>query len=328
MVKIGIVDTMFSRVNMGEIAIDELKEKFPDVEFIRRTVPGVKDLPVECKKLLTGPIEQSSMVHGTKHRSIGNRKLETAHNPKPKTEDSVCDSCIALGMVGGAPVDQVCAHEASMGIQQVKLLTNKHIIEVFVHENEAWSGKEFFEIADNRIRKHVQNVVWLVTDPEKLVGNAGKGIRQGKEDEGSVDKEDKTIGLALVVSEFNDEITEGMKEKALETINKTQNTEHRTTVHVAGVFEMPLVVKKLLADKSVDAVVTLGAVIKGETAHDEVIVKNVAAKLSELSLEFNKPVTLGIIGHDAEYDSAEERAGEYAERAVKAAVNLVKVLRK
>jgi 6,7-dimethyl-8-ribityllumazine synthase len=79
---------------------------------------------------------------------------------------------------------------------------------------------------------------------------------------------------------------------------------------------------------SVDAVVALGAVVKGETAHDEVIVKSAARALGDLSLEFRKPVGFGIIGHDAEYDLAEERADEYAERAVKAAIGLVMVLRK
>ena len=122
MAKIGIVDTMFSRVDMGAMAIDEIRKTYPDVELVRRTVPGVKDLPVECRRLL----------------------------------DSGCDSCMALGMVGGAPVDQVCAHEASEGIQQAKLLTGKHIIEVFVHENEAWSEKEFYGICENRARKHAQ----------------------------------------------------------------------------------------------------------------------------------------------------------------------------
>jgi riboflavin synthase len=297
--KIGIVDTMFSRVNMGEIAIDELKKNFLDVEYVRRTVPGVKDLPVECKKL-----------------------LETGDG-EPET---VCDSVMALGMVGGAPIDTVCAHEASQGIQQVKLLTNKHVIEVFVHENEAWSEKEFFEIVDNRVRKHVENAVWIVDDPEKLIKRAGLGIRQGKENEGPVSKEDKAITLALVVSRFNDEITDQMEEKAVEAIAQ-MDAKLNTTIHVSGAYEMPIVVKKLLGDKSVDAVVTLGAVIKGETAHDEVIVKQVAAKLSDLSLEFNKPVTLGIIGHDAEYEAAEERADQYAERAVEAAIKLVRVLR-
>lgn len=297
--KIGIVDTMFARVDMGAMAIDEIEKNYPDVEIVRRTVPGVKDLPVECKKLL----------------ETGNGQPETA-----------CESAMAIGMVGGAPVDQVCAHEASQGIQQVKLLTNKHIIEVFVHENEAWSEKEFFDICDNRVRKHAHNAVLLVTDPEKLIENAGKGVRQGKKDEGPVSIKEKRTSIALVVSEFNSDITERMEEKALEAIAE-QDAKLETTVKVAGCFEIPLAAKKLLMDKSVDAVVTLGAVVKGDTAHDEVIVKNVAKTLQDLSLEFNKPIGLGIIGHDVEYDAAEERADDYAERAVKAVVKLSKVLR-
>jgi len=293
MVKIGIVDTMFSRVDMGAMAIDEIRKNYPDIEIVRRTVPGVKDLPVECKKLLDGG----------------------------------CASAMALGMVGGAPIDSVCGHEASLGIQQAKLMTNKHIIEVFVHENEAWSEKEFLEICENRVRKHAHNAVLIVTRPETLTQNAGLGIRQGKEDEGPVEQsEQKDIWIALVVSEFNPEITGRMEEKATETI-KTQNAKLKTTLRVAGAFEIPLAAKKLLMDKSIDAVVALGAVVKGDTAHDEVIVKNTARALQDLSLEFRKPVGLGIIGHDAEYDAAKARAQEYAERAVKAAVDLAKSLR-
>ena len=293
MAKIGIVDTMFSRVDMGAMAIDEIKKGYPGVELLRRTVPGVKDLPVECKRLL----------------------------------DSGCDSCMAIGMVGGAPVDQVCAHEASMGIQQVKLLTNKHVIEVFVHENEAWSGKEFFGICENRVRKHAHNAVLLVTKPEELTKLAGKGVRQGKEDEGPVESEGRTVRVAIVVSEFNREITDAMEDKALETIKELDGAEFAGKISVAGAFEIPLAVKKLLMDKNVDAVVALGAVVKGDTGHDEVIVKNAARQLGDLALEYRKPVGLGIIGHDAEYDAAEERAEDYAGRAVKAAVELGKVLR-
>lgn len=290
--KLGIVDTMFARVNMGEMAIDEIKKNYPDVEIIRRTVPGVKDLPVECKKLL----------------------------------DEGCDSCMALGMVGGAPVDAVCAHEGSLGIQQAKLLTGKHIIEVFVHENEAWSEKEFFEICDNRTRKHAHNAVLLVTNPEKLIESAGKGVRQGKEDEGTVSLEEGKTGIAFVVSKFNDEMTDRMFQQAKETA-KECDAEITNTIFVNGSLEIPLAAKKLLMDKKNDCVVVLGAVVKGETAHDEVIVKTTANRISALSLEFRKPIGFGIIGFDADWDTADERAEEYAKRAVKSAVELSEVLR-
>jgi riboflavin synthase len=290
--KLGIVDTMFARVNMGEMAVDEVKKNYPDVEIIRRTVPGVKDLPVECKKLLDGG----------------------------------CDSCMALGMVGGAPVDATCAHEASLGIQQAKLLTGKHIVEVFVHENEAWSEKEFQSICENRTRKHAHNAVLLVTEPESLVKLAGKGVRQGKEDEGPIDLGERETRLGIVVSTFNKEITDRMLEKAKETARKEAANVVRI-IPVRGSLEIPLAAKKLLMDKGVDCVAVLGAVIKGDTAHDEVIVKTVADRISGLSMEYRKPVGFGIIGHDADWDSADERAELYAERAVRAAVEFSEVLR-
>jgi riboflavin synthase len=289
--KLGIVDTMFSRVNMGEIAIDEIKKNYPEVEITRRTVPGVKDLPVECKRLL----------------------------------DSGCDSCMALGMVGGAKIDTQCAHEASLSTQEAKLKANKHIIEVFIHENEAWSPQEFIDICNNRIRKHAHNAVLLVTSPEKLAERAGAGARQGKEDEGPINTGEK-LGLAIIVCRFNSDITMKMKGAALERATSAGAVVR--VVEVPGVYDSPLVAKKMLLDKKVNAVVVLGAVVKGDTAHDEIVAKDAAKRLGELSLEFDKPITLGIIGHGASWEDAEKRAQEYGERATDAALDLINTLRK
>jgi len=238
--------------------------------------------------------------------------------------DTGCNIVMALGMVGGAPIDQQCAHEASLGIQAAKLMSERHIIEVFVHENEAWSEEELRSICENRIRKHAQNALALAIRPEALVKFAGMGLRQGKEDEGPAGGERKLL-LGIVVARFNSEITGKMKAKALEAA-AAAGAEARV-LDVPGVYDMPLVVKKMLMDKKVDAVVALGAVVKGETAHDEVIAKDTARRLGDLSLEFRKPVTLGIIGHNASNELAIERADGYSERAVKAAVELVKTLR-
>lgn len=292
-IKIGIVDTMFSRVNMGDIAIDEVKRNYPQAEIMRTTVPGIKDLAVECKKLL----------------------------------DSGCDTCMALGMVGGAPIDTQCAHEASLGIQHAKLLTNKHIIEVFVHENEGWSEKEFHSICENRIRKHAHNAVLLVANPAELIKNAGKGMRQGKEDEGSVDvSKEEQIEIAIVAGEFNRQFADEMIGYAVAEAKK-ENADVRAIIRVPGAFEIPLATKKLLMDKKIDAVVTLGYVKKGETAHDKVVAENASREIMQLSLEYRKPVSLGIITL-ADAKQAEERKEDYARRAVQAAVKLVKELRK
>jgi riboflavin synthase len=148
--RIGVADTTFARVNMGAIAIDELK-KHASVAIERSTVPGIKDLPVACKKLI---------------------------------EERRCDIVIALGMPGGKEKDRLCAHEASQGLITCQLMTNTHIIEVFVHEDEAKDGKELAWLADQRTREHAVNAVKLILRPRDLENEAGTGQRQGFEDAG------------------------------------------------------------------------------------------------------------------------------------------------
>ncbi|RLF37826.1 MAG: riboflavin synthase, partial [Thermoplasmata archaeon] len=77
MKKIGIADTTFARYDMAKDAIDELKSRRSDIKIIRYTVPGIKDLPVACKKLI---------------------------------EEKGCDIVMAFGMPGKMPIDKQCAH--------------------------------------------------------------------------------------------------------------------------------------------------------------------------------------------------------------------------
>jgi len=150
--KIGIVDTTFARVNMGKIAIEELK-KISTIPYERYTVPGIKDLPVAAKKMI---------------------------------EERGCDIVVAMGMPGSKPIDKQCAHESSLGLINAQLMTNTHIIEVFVHEDEAEDEKELLMIVDNRVREHVQNAIDLLFNQKKLQKLAGTGQRQGYEDVGPI----------------------------------------------------------------------------------------------------------------------------------------------
>ncbi|MFQ5909761.1 MAG: riboflavin synthase [Thermoplasmata archaeon] len=151
MKRIGIADTTFARFDMGASATDELRNLGGGFKIIRYTVPGVKDLPIACKILI---------------------------------EEQKCDIALALGMPGAQPIDKQCAHEASLGLIQTQLRTNHHIIEVFVHEDEAKDEKELAWLADRRTREHAENVFNLLFRPQKLRRNAGKGLRQGFEDAG------------------------------------------------------------------------------------------------------------------------------------------------
>ncbi len=156
MKRIGIVDTTFSRVNMGDIAIDELKKQGTGFEIVRRTVPGFKDLAVECKILI---------------------------------EKEGCDIVMALGMPGPEPIDKQCAHEASQGIMMAQLMTNTHILEVFVHMDEARNDKELLWLTERRVREHAINAYNMLFHPERLIKQAGTGQRQGFEDVGPVKSE-------------------------------------------------------------------------------------------------------------------------------------------
>jgi 6,7-dimethyl-8-ribityllumazine synthase len=135
------------------------------------------------------------------------------------------------------------------------------------------------------------------------------------------------IHLAIVVSEFNREITFKMLERARNHAKKA-GSKVSYVLYVPGTFDMPLAVERLLKKKNVDAVVTLGAVIKGDTRHDDIVAENAARLLADLSLKHGKPVTLGITGPGMTIDQAIERADHVPVRAVDAATNMVVRLRK
>lgn len=135
------------------------------------------------------------------------------------------------------------------------------------------------------------------------------------------------IKLGFVVAEFNYDITYLMLQKALEH-SKFLGAEVSYVIKVPGSYDIPIAVKSLLERKDVDAVVTLGAIIQGETKHDEIVAHNAARKIIDLSIKYGKPVTLGIIGPGASRMQAMERIEEYSRRAVEAAVKLALRLNK
>lgn len=150
---IGIVDTMFARVDMFTIAKKIIRTYGESISIERYTVPGVKDIPVAAKKLI---------------------------------DEYNCNIVLALGMPGLEPIDKQCAHQASQGIILAQLLTNTHIIEVFVYLDEGKDDKHLYQITKNRTREHTINALQLLEGKEILSVNAGKGIRQGSLNAGSL----------------------------------------------------------------------------------------------------------------------------------------------
>ncbi len=101
--------------------------------------------------------------------------------------------------------------------------------------------------------------------------------------------------IGIVAAEYQKEIMDKMLQEALDESEKLQ-VEVVQIYRVPGSFDIPLFVKKLLERNDVDGVVALGTVITGETDHDQIVAKIPSDKIASLSLEYNKPVALGITG--------------------------------
>ena len=131
--------------------------------------------------------------------------------------------------------------------------------------------------------------------------------------------------IALVVSDFNGEVTSLMRDRA-RAHAKSLGVEISHEVHVPGVFDMGLAIKQLLKREDVDGVVILGAVIKGDTMHDELISTVTARVASDLALQFDKPVALGVTGPGMTEAQAYDRI-DNARTAVDSVVRMVRALK-
>jgi riboflavin synthase len=149
--KIGIADTTFARVDMASYAVRALQARGTGFRLVRRTVPGIKDLPVACRQLFF--------------------------------EEHV-DLVLALGMPGKAEYDKTCAHEASLGLMFTGVLEAKPIVECFVFEGEAAGPRELEELARRRAEEHARNAYAMLFRPQELGRRAGEGLRQGFADAG------------------------------------------------------------------------------------------------------------------------------------------------
>ncbi|EKD55334.1 MAG: 6,7-dimethyl-8-ribityllumazine synthase [uncultured bacterium] len=104
------------------------------------------------------------------------------------------------------------------------------------------------------------------------------------------------IKMAVVVSEFNQEITEPLLQSTLSTlINHGISREKITITHVPGAVEIPLTAKLLAIKKKYDAIICLGAVIRGETDHYKYVCEQVSQGCQNVMMEFNVPVIFGVL---------------------------------
>jgi 6,7-dimethyl-8-ribityllumazine synthase len=131
--------------------------------------------------------------------------------------------------------------------------------------------------------------------------------------------------IGIVCSEFNFDITQMMLERAKEHA-KFMDVEVAKVMMVPGVFDIPLAVKSMIKNKGIDAVVTIGAVIEGETEHDQIVIGQAARKITDLAVEYEKPIGLGISGPGMSRLQAQDRI-DRAKDAVESVVKQWKALK-
>lgn len=144
--------------------------------------------------------------------------------------------------------------------------------------------------------------------------------------------EGKGQRFAIVVSRFNQEITNNLKEGCLKGLRECNVLENDMEIYqVPGAFEIPLIAKRLAESKMFDAVICLGAVIKGETPHFDYVAGEAARGISEISRMTNIPVIFGVITTD-NLGQAEARSGNDQNNkgyeSAKAAVETAQVMKK
>jgi len=130
--------------------------------------------------------------------------------------------------------------------------------------------------------------------------------------------------IGIVVSETYADITEAMLIVAKKQADLL-NLKVKNIVHVPGCYDMPLIIKKMLQKPEIEAIVTLGAIIEGDTDHDVIVAQNVARKIMDLSVEYEKPVILGISGPKMTRMDAFNRIDSMAKNAVDCCAKLIKV---
>ncbi len=132
--------------------------------------------------------------------------------------------------------------------------------------------------------------------------------------------------IGIVTAKFNHEITFKLEQGAFETLKKTGLKEEQIRkVRVPGAVEIPLAAKALL-DQGCDGVVALGAVIRGDTAHFDYVCQSVERGITQLMLEYGKPIGFGILTTENEEQAWERTTGSHGNKGAEAALTVLEML--
>lgn len=141
---------------------------------------------------------------------------------------------------------------------------------------------------------------------------------------------DSPFSVGIVVSRFNEQVTSRLCEGALQRLKELEiSNNHITVVWVPGAVEIPIVAKELAQSNRYGAIITLGAVIRGETGHYEFVCKQVSDGCQEIALQTGVPIIFGLLTTDNLEQALDRAGGKHSHKgreAVDSAFEMVSVL--
>jgi 6,7-dimethyl-8-ribityllumazine synthase len=137
----------------------------------------------------------------------------------------------------------------------------------------------------------------------------------------------KKLTIGIVVAEWNPEITNALLAGAYSHLTAMGVKEKHILIHhVPGSFELPLGAQFLAAQKHVDAVITLGCVIQGETRHFDFICDACANGVTNVGLKYNKPIVFGVLTPNNQQQAIDRAGGKHGNKGIEAADTALKML--
>ena len=138
--------------------------------------------------------------------------------------------------------------------------------------------------------------------------------------------------LAIIVSRFNTEVTDKLLEGALARLKELDvDTQQVPVITVPGAVEIPLVAKKLAKQEQYDAIICLGAVIRGETTHYDYVCDQVSQGCQQVALDYELPVVFGVLTTENKQQALDRCGGNHGHKGVDAvdcALEMASVLEK
>ncbi|MFN3997981.1 6,7-dimethyl-8-ribityllumazine synthase [Algoriphagus sp.] len=136
-----------------------------------------------------------------------------------------------------------------------------------------------------------------------------------------------TKKFVIIVSEWNEEVTEALYSGAYQTLlQHGASKENIIRKNVPGSFELTLGAQWCAQDESIDAVLCLGCVIQGETRHFDFICDAVAHGITNVALKYNKPVIFGVLTPNTQKQAMDRAGGKHGNKGDEAAITAIKML--